>query len=279
LGAGLARGRAYSGKLAASPGTLLATPPGLVYRAEAVPGFWFIPWSDVLPRVEAEFTKLAAVRAARPAPGNHRGRQLLHTYDLDQDGKVTGGEFAGLFSGEKLDADANASRMLSMHFNNADKNRDGGLDGNELSAVGDLIRARSVPSSVQLPPRIGFGGPPTGPGQPRLPGQPFRPQSPFTQQSDLKQFDKNQDGRIDEEEAKALQQHLQAQQARPLQQLPQGPPPPEILERYDKNKNGKMDPDEMQEFMREMMSGKSPRPRGTNAPAAVPVPKTPPGKP
>lgn len=265
------------------PGTLLATPPGLVYRVGPASGFWFIPWSDVLPRVEAQFSKLAAARLARPSPGNHRGRQLLHTYDLDDNGKVDGGEFGALFSGEKLDAGANASRNLSTHFNSADRNRDNGLDGDELSTVGDLIRARSVPSSVQLPPQMGFGGPQFGPRPPGVPGQPFRPGPPFTQQPDLKQFDKNQDGRIDEEEGKALQQHLQQQQAdrmRP-QQLPAGPPPPEILERYDKNKNGKMDPDEMQEFLREMMSGKSPRPRGTNVPPAppVPAPKAPPTQP
>lgn len=281
LSVGLARSRSYVGKFAMSPGALLATPPGLVYRAEAVPGFWFIPWSEVLPQVEAQFTRLAAVRDARPIPPEkHRGKQLLYIYDLDYDGKVTGGEFAALFSGEKLDSDSNASRMIFMHFNNADKNRDGGLDGTELSTIGDLIRARSVPSSVQLPP-LGFGGPRPGPRPPGVPGQPFRPGPPGMQPSDLAAFDKNQDGRIDEEEAKALQQHLQAQQMRLPQQLPQGPPPPEILERYDKNKNGKMDPDEMQEFMREMMSGKSPRPRGTNAPPAVPTPasKAAPAKP
>lgn len=271
------------GQPAGVPGTLLATPPGLVYRVGPASGFWFIPWGDVLPRVETQFAQQVAARAARPNPGNHRGRQLLHTYDLDYSGKVEGGEFAALYSGEKLDADPNASRSLFSQFNNADRNRDGGLDGNELSAVGDLIRARSVPSSVQLPPRIGFGGPPFGPRQPGLPGQSFRPPSPFTQQPDLKQFDKNQDGRIDEEEGKAMQQFLQQQQAERMrpQQLPQGPPPPEILERYDKNKNGKMDPDEMQEFLRDVMSGKSPRPRGTNVPPGVPVPapKAPPAKP
>ena len=213
---------------------------------EAVPGFWFIPWSELLPRVEAQFTQLAAARAARPAPGNHRGRQLLHTYDLDGDGKVGGTEFAALCSGEKLDTNANAARFQVVGlFTNADRNRDGGLDGEELVAFDKFIRARAsgVPSFGFRPPGSrppgipGAGAPgsfPPRPGFPGAPGQPFRPG-----------------------------------------QMPGGPPPPEILERYDKNKNGKMDPDEVQELLRDQLRGTAPRPRGTNAPPGTPAPKAP----
>ena len=107
----IARARSHSSfnKLADARGELLATPPGLVYRNEAVPGFWFIPWGDVLPRVETAFTKLAAASAARPAPGNHRGRQLLHTYDANEDGKVSPSEFAVLFSGDSIRPDSRAT--------------------------------------------------------------------------------------------------------------------------------------------------------------------------
>lgn len=242
LGVGLARSRSFSGKLAAAPGALLATPPGLVYRAEAVPGFWFIPWSEIMPRVEEQFARLAAALAARPEPGNHRGRQLLHRYDLDGDGKVGGAEFATLYSGEKLDTDGNRARFeVSSRFQSADRNRSGDLDAEELLGFADLLRARSSGA-----PQPGFGPPgfrppgfPTGPtGFPPGAGMPPRPG-----------------------------------------QMPSGPPPPEILERYDKNKNGKLDPDEMQEFLREMMSGKSPRPRGTNVPPGAPTPKAPPPQP
>ena len=80
----------YFGKFSASPGHLLATPLGLVYRAESVPGFWVIPWSDIMPRVEAQFAQLAAARDARPVPPEkHRGKQLLYTYDLDGNNRIS----------------------------------------------------------------------------------------------------------------------------------------------------------------------------------------------
>lgn len=248
LSVGLAQSRKFTGKLAAAPGTLLATSPGLVYRAEAVPGFWFIPWSDVLPRVEAQFAQLAAARAARPEPGNHRGRQLLHRYDLDGDGKVAGAEFAALYSGEKLDTDGLRTRFdLTSRFLSADRNRSGDLDAEELLGFASMLRALSSgapqvgfgPPGFRPPGSPGAGGPgfPTGPAG-FLPGAGVPP--------------------------------------RPGQ-MPAGPPPPEILERYDKNKNGKIDPDEMQELLRDQYRGTAPRPRGINT--APTVPQTPPVKP
>lgn len=243
LSVGLARSRSYLGKLATSTGALLATPPGLLYRAEGMPGFWFIPWSEVLPRVEAQFSRLAAARAARPAPGSHRGRQLLHTYDLNGDDRLDGTEFASLLSGEKLSADASTARsQFRSLFNNADRNRDSRLDGEELLSTADYIRARAAGGTQARPGAQGFR-PPGFPGAGAPGGLPPRPGFPFSPKLTTAPG-----------------------------QVPQGPPPPEILERYDQNKNGKMDPDEMQAFMRDMRSGKSPRPRGTNAPPGAPAP-------
>lgn len=250
LSVGLARSRSFLGKFATSTGALLATPPGLLYRAEAVPGFWFIPWSEVLPRVEAQFSQLAAARAARPAPGSHRGRQLLHTYDMNGDDRLDATEFASLLAAEKLSADAKTARSQFMSlFNNADRNRDSRLDGEELLSTADYIRAR-VAGGTQAGPGAQDFRPPGFPGAGAPGGLPPRPGFPFSPKLTTTPG-----------------------------QVPQGPPPPEILERYDQNKNGKLDPDEMQAFMRDMMSGKSPRPRGTTVPPGAPAPKTPPAKP
>ncbi|MEQ2009115.1 MAG: hypothetical protein ABMA26_20225, partial [Limisphaerales bacterium] len=41
---------------------LLSTPHGLVYLVPGVPGFWLMPWSDLLPRVEPELARLAAAQ-------------------------------------------------------------------------------------------------------------------------------------------------------------------------------------------------------------------------
>ncbi|MEN9572694.1 MAG: hypothetical protein RL514_549 [Verrucomicrobiota bacterium] len=241
-----------------TPLNLLATPPGLVFDSTGVPGFWFLPWSEVLPCVEEQFTQLATERAARPPSGNHRGKQLLQTYDLDGDGKVSPVEFAVLFEGEKLNRNPNAQPVGLVHFNRADGNRDGKLDDGELSTIADFIKLLSSPNPAPGFGPSGFpapGGPgfptrppgvPPGVGQPPRPGIPFGPGGAFAPG-----------------------------------QMPQGPPPPEILERYDKNKNGKMDPDEMQELLRDQLRGTSPRPRGTNAPPGVPAPapSSPPKKP
>ncbi|NBV24533.1 MAG: hypothetical protein EBS05_21765, partial [Proteobacteria bacterium] len=235
-----AQGHRAQDQLATAPGTVLAVPPGLVYRSEAVPGFWFIPWSDVLPRVEAQFAQLVAARDARPDPGTNRVNQLMRTYDLDGDGKLNGVEFA-MLSGAEFGPPAIGTDLGSI-FMNADKNKDGGLDSKELAALLDLRKA-AVARGPGIPFPPGFGGPGAGarpPGFPTPPGFPGGPGGRFGPGA-----------------------------------MPSGPPPPEILERYDKNKNGKLDPDEMQEFLRDQMRGMAPRPRGTNAPPAAPVPPSP----
>lgn len=230
------RSHSSSDKLADATGDLLATPPGLVYRNDAVSGFWFIPWDEVLPRVERQFAQLTAARAARPLPpDNHRGKQLLQTYDADGDGKVSPIELAVLSVGEKLETPQQSWHRPGVSFTQFDRDRDGGLDSTELSAIGDLIKQRASGAS---PPGFGppgMGGPTATPGRPGFPFGPGQPPRPG--------------------------------------QLPVGPPPPEILERYDKNKNGKMDQDEMQELFRDQARGTAPRQPG--APSAVPAPQPP----
>ncbi len=234
-------------RLADAAGELLATPLGLVYRHEASPGFWFIAWGEVLPRVESQFAQFALARDARPKPADgDRVNQWLHTYDADGDGKLSAVEFAVLESVEKLDAGTSGGSMFRSRISVADKNRDGSLDHAELDEFDKFLKdpPRYGPGMAFGPPGFrppGFPGAIGTNGQPMLPGFPGRA----------------------------------GQMLRPGQ-LPEGPPPPEILERYDKNKNGKMDPDEMQEFLRDRARGTSPRPRTTNAPPVAPVPTVPP---
>lgn len=242
LGVALTQTHNFPGKLAAAPGALLATPPGLVYRAESVPGVWFIPWADVLPRVEAQFARLAAARAARPAPGPQPGAQLLHRYDLDGDNQLNGVEFGALFFGEKLNPDVNSARTsLPNLFNAMDRNRNHVIEADEMLAGGELLRPRTPGSSPMVfrPPGFpGGGAPGSFPPRSGLPGRPGQPG-----------------------------------------QTPTGPPPPEILERYDKNRNGKMDPEEMQELLRDQLRGTAPRPRATTNSAAPAAPDSPPRPP
>lgn len=222
-----------------SPRSLLAIPSGLVFDSTGAPGVWFLPWGEIMPRVEAQFVQLAAVRAARPPPPDqHRGKQLLHLGDLDLDGKISPVEFAVLVTSEKPKPGSPGRSISPGAFDHLDKNHDGSLDGDELTVIGKILDQGTPfdpvpgiyppgfpgPGGFQLPPILSWfrttNRPSFGPGLPTL-----------------------------------------------------GPPPPEILERYDKNKNDKMDPDEMQELIRDMVRGTSPRPRGTNAAPTLPPPK------
>ncbi|MFA6545986.1 MAG: hypothetical protein WCS99_16320 [Limisphaerales bacterium] len=169
-------------------GGLLATPPGLVYRHEAVSGFWFIPWSDVLPRVEAQFSQLAAARDARPKPpGNSRLKRWLYDYDVDGDGKLSAAEFAVLQAGEKLSI--TGGFMFQSSFSHMDRNRNGLIDEAELAGY-ERTLGRSSTIGSRVPGGADSGAMPSfkslmsGPPPPEI----------------LQRYDKNKNGKMDPEE-------------------------------------------------------------------------------
>lgn len=156
---------------------LVSTPHGLIYLVPGVPGFWLVPWSELLPRVEPELTRLAAAQNQPPPPrGSDRSALWLRNYDANSDGKLDLREFHLFALGERLVGDgANFSGWMSVptRFRMADKNQDSGLNAVELATLKDVPGARPA-------------------GQTNAPG------------SLMLRYDKNKNGRLDPDEMEAF---------------------------------------------------------------------------
>jgi len=152
---------------------LMSTPHGLVCLSPAVPGFWLLPWSELLPRVEPELARLAAEQSQPLPRGSDRSALWLRNYDGNRDGKLDYREFHWFALGERLVTDGMGWMQLKTRFTVADKNRDGGLDAAELASMTGMPSARP-------------------PGQTNAPG------------SLMLKYDKNKNGRLDPEEMEAF---------------------------------------------------------------------------
>lgn len=111
-----------------------------------------------------------------------------------------------------------------------DKDGDGNLDAAEMAALKEAMKQE--PDGFLLQPRD--AGPPAGP-------EAFRRRM-------LEMFDRNGDGRLDEEERAAAQKFAAERGFGPG-----GDMRPEVLKRFDRNGNGRIDDDErpaLQEFLR-----------------------------
>ncbi|NBV22351.1 MAG: hypothetical protein EBS05_10600, partial [Proteobacteria bacterium] len=180
---------------------LVSTPHGLVYLVPGVPGFWLVPWNDLLPRVEAELARLAAVQdlPAPPPRGSDRTALWLRKYDGNGDGKLDYREFHLFALGERMVGEgANSHGWMSVPtvFKMADKNQDGGLDAAELVTLKGVPGARPA-------------------GQTTVPG------------SLLLKYDKNKNGRLDPEEMEAfIADRKKAGQPLPGESAPKPKPQP-----------------------------------------------------
>ena len=108
-----------------SPGRIIfnATPDGHVITAEHIPGFWLIPRSEVMERVQTEMEQLRARQDRESAVTAQRWADLMHKFHLDHKDNFTADEKSAMIDDPLF---------LELELPNIDLNQNGVLDADEL---------------------------------------------------------------------------------------------------------------------------------------------------
>lgn len=101
-----------------------STPKGLVISCEFVPGFWFVPKTDLDPLIQAQESQHRAERETAKAKQEAVRKELLAVHDRNHN---------GLFDPAEIETAITDPRFLAAEVENIDANNNGLLDADELA--------------------------------------------------------------------------------------------------------------------------------------------------